>query len=294
MSKGNGRFAVMRDLQDHLIAGRVSALDVGIYTIIHWQADFKSGVWWGSAPKVHATAPRGLSLRDVQRSIQTLTDVGFLKPFHKHGQRGNYPVLLNKYEPLSGALKGFRLNAASSDDWKQPKYDSCALSDALSDAQAAPIQYAVSTTQHEAKKKKAATPPADARYGPFLEFGKAAFEGKYGHPPTWDCFGKDGSALAAFLRRAAHVTLETWQTHLANYFDSTEAFTAKQGGSLSYFVSRFDTFSSGPILEGGSNGKLVSFAEQRSRKNSAAIQNVLGRAEEASGDFRRALPAAHN
>jgi hypothetical protein len=161
MSKGNGRFAIMRDLQDHLIAGRISALDVGIYTIIHWQTDFRTGLWWGSAPKVHATAPRGMSLRDVQRSMETLTAIGFLKPFRKHGQRGNCPVLLNKYLPLSGALKGMRLNAALSDDWRHPKYEPCALTDAQSDAQAAPIQYAVSSMQDENPSPRTVKPPSE-------------------------------------------------------------------------------------------------------------------------------------
>lgn len=46
--------------------------------------------------------------------------------------------------------------------------------------------------------------------------------------------------------------------------------------------------------KGGSNGNLVTFAEKRSQKNADAIQRVLGRAEEASSDIRRALPPAHN
>jgi hypothetical protein len=109
--------------------------------------------------------------------------------------------------------------------------------------------------KREERRKPAARPPADTRFGPFLEFAKTSFEAKHGNPPTWDCFGKDGAALAAFLRRAPHVTLEAWTAHLNAYFDSTEQFTLKQGGSLSYFVSRFDTFSNGPILQqGGSNG----------------------------------------
>lgn len=116
------------------------------------------------------------------------------------------------------------------------------------------------------KRKSAATPPADARYGPFLELAKASFEGKYGHPPTWDCFGKDGAALAAFLRRAPHVTLEVWTAHLSAYFDSTEPFTVKQGGSLSYFVSKFDAFEHGPI-QGGNNGN----------RNNAAVKPEAGK-----------------
>jgi len=146
---------------------------------------------------------------------------------------------------------------------------------------------------HKEKRKSAAAPPADARYGPFLEFAKASFETKHKLPPTWDCFGKDGSLLARFLRRAPHVTLEVWQTHLMNFFNSTEPFTVKQGGSLAYFLSRFDTFSSGPILEGGSNEKVNSFSERRSQKAAAAISTVLGRFEKASGDIHRALPPAN-
>jgi len=144
------------------------------------------------------------------------------------------------------------------------------------------------------KRKSAAAPPADARFGPFLEFAKASFEAKHHHPPTWDCFGKDGSALAAFLRRAPHVTLDVWQAHVLNFFDSTEAFTVKQGGSLAYFISRFDTFSVGPILEGGSNGKVTSFSERRSQKAATAINTVLERFEKASGDIHRALPPAND
>jgi hypothetical protein len=45
-----------------------------------------------------------------------------------------------------------------------------------------------------------------------------------------------------------------WQVHVANFFGSTEVFTAKQGGSLAYFLGRFDTFSAGPILEKQSAG----------------------------------------
>jgi hypothetical protein len=97
-------------------------------------------------------------------------------------------------------------------------------------------------------------PSPDARFGPFLDFAKSSFEAKHKHPPTWDRFGKDGALLAGFLRRAHHVTLEVWQTHVLNFFDSTEGFTLKQGGSLAYCISRFDTFSAGPISEGGNHG----------------------------------------
>ena len=140
-----------------------------------------------------------------------------------------------------------RLSNAGRKRWQKPG-SSQAISQAIASPQPQP-------QPKKERRKSAAAPPPDARYGPFLEFARKAFETKHKHPPTWDCFGKDGSALAAFLRRAPHVTLEVWQAHILNFFDSTEVFTAKQGGSLSYFVSKFDAFASGPILEGGTHGK---------------------------------------
>jgi hypothetical protein len=122
----------------------------------------------------------------------------------------------------------------------------------------------------EERKKRADRPP-DPRFGPFLEFAKSSFEAKHKHPPTWDCFGKDGSALAAFLRRAPHVTPELWQFHILNFFDSTEAFTVKQGGGLAYFISRFDTFSSGPILEGATNGNRKPTGSDLALRNARAL-----------------------
>jgi hypothetical protein len=119
------RFAVMRDLLDHLEAGKIGAFDLGLYTIIHWQTDFKTGIWWGSAPKLLAAAPRGTTLRRVQESLVTLIRIGFLKAFRTPGKRGNYPVLISKYSVRTGVLRGKRLNAVKSTDWRNPCYELC-------------------------------------------------------------------------------------------------------------------------------------------------------------------------
>jgi hypothetical protein len=158
------RFAVMRDLHDHLRKGKLGPFELGVYQIIHWQADFKTGVWWGSAPAIHCVAPYGCSLRDVQRAIEKLTRIGFLVPFHKRGKRGNFPVLIHKYEPLSGALRGRRLNALKSADWRTPLYESCAETDtdvdAETDAEAAPNQEVRSKKKSaDAGKPSSALPP---------------------------------------------------------------------------------------------------------------------------------------
>jgi hypothetical protein len=257
-------------IEEHLVRGAMSLCEFGIYALIHIQADYRTGIWRGSAPRILATAPRGASLRQVQRALEHFEEMGYLKSFRVHGARGNTPYLIDKFTVRSGALKGYRVNAVKSESWQRPFYE--LVAEVVTEDDAVPV--AESVAEHDAlsrskkkevrKKKNPAAkpaPPADPRYGPFLEFARASFEAKHKHPPTWDCFGKDGSALAGFLLRAPHVTLDVWQTYISRFFDSTEAFTVKQGGSLAYFVSRFDTFASGPILEkqsvGGTNGRKL-------------------------------------
>jgi len=185
------RFAIIRDLQDHAERGTLGLEDLGAYYLIHAQADFEKGLWWGSAPKLHSTAPKGRSLRDVQRILQHLNEIGFLKAFRRLGERGNYPVLINKYEPLIGAHRGQRLNAAATIDWQNPVWEVCALPDTVDDAHAAPFQYSVLSNQHpEGKTRRQKPAPADPRYQPFFDFAYKTFQVKYGgRAPTWA--GKD-------------------------------------------------------------------------------------------------------
>src|ERR1700756_3227779 len=96
---------------DHLVRGDISLYELGVYVLIHLQADYSTGVWRGSAPRILANAPRGAELRDIQRAIKHLEDVGYLRSFRKHGQRGNCPYLIDKFTARCGALKTYRLNA---------------------------------------------------------------------------------------------------------------------------------------------------------------------------------------
>jgi len=129
-----------------LIAGELGFVALGIYTTIHLHADFRTGICRTSAPRLQATAPRGASLRDIQREIENLARIRFLRPFHVQGARGNYPVLIHKYEVKLGALRGKRLNAWKSESWSNPVYESCAEDDSEIDAESvaedAPIQEA--------------------------------------------------------------------------------------------------------------------------------------------------------
>ena len=265
MSKRNNRFIVLRDIQNHAIKGDLSLFDLGVYSVIHFQTDFSSGVWFGSAARVHATAPQGSSLRDVQRSIEHLEELRFLRSFRKHGQRGNAPHLVHKYEPLTGALRGKRLNAFLSDDWRKPVYEFCALTDtegdALPDAQA--DTYSVFSIQNKENTKKKnpaakAAPPADPRFQAFFSYAYESYRAKRQRAPIWT--GKDKNALKNLLRgqNAEALPLDRLKALWEHFVASTEAFTLRQGDSLAYFCSNLDKFSDGPILAAlgkGTNGK---------------------------------------
>jgi hypothetical protein len=252
---------------EHLLRGDISACEFGVYGIIHLQADYASGVWRGSAPRIANSAPRGADLRKIQRALEHLAQLGLLKLFHRQGVRGNYPVLINKFTVRSGALKGQRLNADLTTNWRKPVYERCAETDtdatAVVDAVDAPIQE-VRSKKEEKREKPAAktTPPADPRFQPFVDFAFAAFNVKHGQKPVW--LAKDYRALRDLLGKAPSLALSELHSRWENYLQSTEPFTAKQGWSLTYFCSNVDKFLTGPILAAGKGGIN---ADQRTRDN---------------------------
>jgi hypothetical protein len=148
-------------IMEHLLRGDISALEFGVYVMVHLQADFSTGIWRGSAPRILNSAPRGADLRQVQRAIEHLSKIGLLKAFSVQGKRGNYPVLINKFTVRSGALSGMRLNASKSLSWQHPVYEPCADSDAESDAQDAPSQE-VRSKEGRKNPPVSATPAADS------------------------------------------------------------------------------------------------------------------------------------
>lgn len=108
---------------EHLLRGDMGFFDLGVYTTIHLQADFSTGIWRGSAERLLATAPRGVSLRQIQRTLKHFTGLGYLKSFRKNGERGNTPYLIDKFTVRSGARSGHRLNAAKSESLQELCYE---------------------------------------------------------------------------------------------------------------------------------------------------------------------------
>jgi hypothetical protein len=144
-------------IEEHLVRGAMSLGEFGIYALIHIQADYRTGIWRGSAPRVLATAPRGASLRQVQRALEHFEEMGYLKSFRVQGARGNTPYLIDKFTVRSGALKGYRVNAAKSESWQRPFYELVAEDDAVPVAEDDALSR---SKKKEVREKKHPTPSA--------------------------------------------------------------------------------------------------------------------------------------
>lgn len=247
-------YAIIRSgILDHLLSGKLSLFDLGIYTVVHLQADFKTGIWWGSAPRILASSPAGTSLRAVQLGLQTLTEIGFLRRFHKQGSRGNYPVLIDKYDIKLGALRGRRLNALKSDSWSAPFYELC-----TEHCSNSPPSSVFSSQEKDKGKNPAAkkASPPDPRHAVIFRSCYEAFKSRYRLTPTWG--SKEGKRLSDFLKE--HPNLEPGEIlrRYRSLLDSTAHFHAEKHGSLFHLLSNFDVFMDGPVFDrvaGGSNGK---------------------------------------
>jgi hypothetical protein len=202
--KGSAGYAIIRaGILEHLCRGDLGFPELGIYIAIHLQADFRSGVWWGSAPKLLAAAPRGTTLRDVQRWMETLRRIGFLRPFNVRGKKGNYAVLIDKYNVRTGALKGSRLNAWKSESWRSPCYESCADNDADDGTDAAPS----SVSSNQEAREPAAFDLSQDSVWKFLKIepcGPASFRALLEN--GWN--SRNGGSPSALIGN----TIDAWET----------------------------------------------------------------------------------
>lgn len=114
-----------RGLVDHLRDGRISAYEYLIETLIIAEADHRTGLWFGSGEKL--AAEFDLSARTCRDVLEKLEKKGYIRRFIVPGKRGNYPVLVNKYECRDGAGKEVYLNAARSNDYRHPIYESAVM-----------------------------------------------------------------------------------------------------------------------------------------------------------------------
>ena len=172
-SSKNGFVKIRRGIDEHLLSGRLGYFDLGIYITIHLQADYRTGIWIGSAPRLVASSPRNCTLRQVKNSLHFLEQGRYIRRFLVHGKRGNYRVLIDKYEPQTGDLTGMRLNAWESNTWQSPKYEY--VPEAVPEA--VPLSRSRSTNENEKEDSK---PLARELHG--FELFWTAYPKKIGKP----------------------------------------------------------------------------------------------------------------
>jgi hypothetical protein len=97
--------------------------------------------------------------------------------------------------------------------------------------------------------------PVDVRHKPFFDFSFEAVRLKKGQPPTWS--GKEGKSLSMWLKQHPGITEGEWRKRFGNYISSTDEFVVKQGLSLCFFLSRFDSFLDGPVTGGKPDASTI-------------------------------------
>jgi hypothetical protein len=281
--KNNGFLQLRRGLFEHIRDGRMSHLAALCFIYITTQADTRTGIWNGSAGAL--AGELSISARTCRGVLDRLSARGYIKRFPIPGKHSCYPILVHKFLVTDGKHRGLHLNAVASsksdlrflvsehavkqngtqhvkeDGELHGEYDvkqdgtQYAKEDGRVDGEHGASQKKTETRNGTSKTQRTAKNSATTglRFTVFFDTSYRAYSTKNRQPPTWG--GKDRANLKRFLMDQARVELPEWERRFSNYLDSTEGFIRKQGHALSYFVTHFDTFKDGPILEkGGVNG----------------------------------------
>ena len=123
-----GFYKRRRGILEHLEAGAISLLDLAVHDYLNLTANLMvgngssipPGVCITSAVAIHATCPSQISERAIQRSLQHLKKIGWIKSWNVPGKRGNYPILVCRASVHDLSGKEYRVNGEATSDWKQP------------------------------------------------------------------------------------------------------------------------------------------------------------------------------
>lgn len=240
---GNGYIPKRRGVLEHLQDGRLTLLEYAAYDAMILLADKSSGMWWGSAKALAAICGAGdLTERQARHLLESLGQKGYIRRFATAGKRGNYPILVNKFEVTFGARKGMRLNAERTSDWRNPVYESCQVQGEVQGEVRAPIREG--ERDREKNYRPAKERQADPRFQKVIEHYYSLMRAK-GIEPTFD--KSDGQQLATWLKRNPSRTIEDILRTLENAFESTDPFPLRHGFRLREFVAHEAKYQRGPL-----------------------------------------------
>jgi hypothetical protein len=123
MEKKRKGFALLRNgLLEHIEAGKLCPTDLGVYLYLLLTCNYRTGIAHTCALGI-AHGFGDVSQRPLAgKALARLKKIGFINYPKGSGVRGNYDILIDKYEPKDGVWLGYRLNAWECEGNPIPKY----------------------------------------------------------------------------------------------------------------------------------------------------------------------------
>jgi hypothetical protein len=263
-----GHVQMRRGLLDHLRYGRMTLKQKGAFETILQLADWQTGVWFGSARALSAICGKGdvaeREARDLLESLEKAKPQGYIRRFVTPGRRGNYPILVHKYEVRVCEVI-FRVNAWKTVDWKHPELEPCEV-----DVEVSPsLKEVISKKKEKPKPSPRENREADGRHAPFWNFAMTAYAHEFGEKPNWN--GRETKRLSELLRVLPDVNAEELRRRFLFYLQSTDDFIHRDGHGMLRFCEKFNALRTGPILKGvNGNAKLSGAALDEQIRATAA------------------------
>jgi hypothetical protein len=115
---------------EHIEPGLIDLLEDGIHDYLNLKANLligsdssiPVGFVFTSAPAIHAHCKR-VSERTIQRILEHLEEIGWIKTFRAPNQRGNYLTLICRASVHDLSGNEYRINTAKTIDWRNPVYE---------------------------------------------------------------------------------------------------------------------------------------------------------------------------
>lgn len=263
----NGYVALRRGIIEHLRDGRLTPTEFTVYVFMILAADKDSGIWVGSGKAVAGNLC--VSNSTAHHALCSLETKGYIRRFTTPGRHGNYPILIDKYVVKQNGEEPVRLNAVESTDWRNPLYDSCkdGGKQVVKHVSEHLVEQVVPKQEREEEREKTGPPISKAR-----DYAFESWRGRFGAKPNWT--DSDWTQIAALFRRLPGLELTEFQRRWDNYMASDEPFIQKQGWSLSYFCSKFDSFMRGSVGAHGvsrQTGSIERIAAKRTMDEEARM-----------------------
>ena len=114
--------ASCRDLLAQLLSASDANSVVRAVNHLYRQGDFRDRLLAWQCGQGGRSLGGQLAKRTIQRALDRLNDLGYIKSFHVPGRRGNYEVAIDGYAIRFGPLDGQSLDAANTTDPNHPVY----------------------------------------------------------------------------------------------------------------------------------------------------------------------------